>query len=352
MVVLFLAGDHFLGAALERDPELLERALAKKVLLATPLTLVSVLKGIAYGWRQERLAQNADELRRISAEFYERVRAFADFYADSGRHLAKAVDAYNRSVGRGTRMQPSLKRMRELGGSGGTRPSRAYRSGVLATRRAQRSPSLYTRYQRDAPFLFVPLPARGMRRWMETSSVSQKVHQRFIAGRNPRRGARRYAPDLSSEKILSTLDHLGENVTSLDEAAASRDAYLGALDGIARENLPPRFRSSSPRSASISPKRRASKTSGAGSRAKATGDEHRNRHGIDRVHRSDAARRRSASRESALHAGVIQAYLFRSEADIERMNRLRIPVRLCKGAYHEPHCGRVRRISGMWIAIT
>ena len=76
MVVLFLAGDHFLSAALERDPELLERALARKVLLATPVTLVSVLKGVAYGWRQERLAQNAEELRRIASEFYERMRAF------------------------------------------------------------------------------------------------------------------------------------------------------------------------------------------------------------------------------------------------------------------------------------
>ena len=119
MVVLFLPGDHFLSAALERDPELLERALAKKVLLATPVTLVSVLKGVAYGWRQERLAKNADELRRISSEFYERVRAFAEFYADSGRHLAKAVDAYNRSVASfESRLQPSLKRMRELGVGG------------------------------------------------------------------------------------------------------------------------------------------------------------------------------------------------------------------------------------------
>ena len=98
MVVLFLAGDHFLAAALERDPELLEKALARKVLLATPVTLVSVLKGVAYTWRQEKLAQNAGELRGSGAEFYDRVRVFAESYSDAGRNLAKAVDAYNRSA--------------------------------------------------------------------------------------------------------------------------------------------------------------------------------------------------------------------------------------------------------------
>jgi DNA recombination protein RmuC len=112
MVVLFLAGDHFLAAALERDPELLEKALARKVLLATPVTLVSVLKGVAYTWRQEKLAQNAGELRKLGAELYDRVRVFAD----AGRNLAKAVDAYNRSAASWeTRLTPSLKRMRELG---------------------------------------------------------------------------------------------------------------------------------------------------------------------------------------------------------------------------------------------
>jgi DNA recombination protein RmuC len=120
MVVLFLAGDHFLSAALARDPELLERALARKVLLATPVTLVSVLKGVSYGWKQERLAQNAGEIRRIAGEFYERIRIFADSYSDSGRHLAKAVEAYNRSAASWeARMLPSLKRMRELGAGAG-----------------------------------------------------------------------------------------------------------------------------------------------------------------------------------------------------------------------------------------
>jgi DNA recombination protein RmuC len=119
MVVLFMAGDHFLAAALERDPELLEKALAKKVLLATPVTLVSVLKGVAYTWRQEKLAQNAGELRKLGGELYDRVRVFSESYSDAGRNLAKAVDSYNRSAASWeTRLSPSLKRMRELGVGG------------------------------------------------------------------------------------------------------------------------------------------------------------------------------------------------------------------------------------------
>ena len=137
MVVLFLAGDHFLSAALERDPELLERALARKVLLATPVTLISVLKGVAYGWRQEKLAQNAVELRRIASEFYDRIRGFAEYYSDSGRHLAKAVDAFNRSAGSwDARLVPSLKRMRELGVGGAGEPPEPSRIDT-ATREPQ-----------------------------------------------------------------------------------------------------------------------------------------------------------------------------------------------------------------------
>jgi DNA recombination protein RmuC len=116
MVVLFLAGDHFLSAALEREPDLLEKALARKVLIATPVTLISVLRGISYGWRQEKLAHNAEELRRICGEFHERLRGFAETYADTGRHLARAVEVYNRSAGSWeARVLPSLRRMSELG---------------------------------------------------------------------------------------------------------------------------------------------------------------------------------------------------------------------------------------------
>jgi DNA recombination protein RmuC len=123
MVVLFLPGEHFLSAALERRPDLLDAALAKKVLIATPVTLVSVLKGVAYGWRQELLAQNAAELRKIAGEFYERARIFGELYADSGRHLARAVEAYNRSAASwDVRLLPSLQRMKELGAGGAADP--------------------------------------------------------------------------------------------------------------------------------------------------------------------------------------------------------------------------------------
>ena len=123
MVVLFLAGDHFLSAALAREPDLLERALNRRVLIATPVTLISVLKGVAYGWRQEKLAGNAEEIRRIGAEFYERLRTFGDTYAEAGRHLAKALDVYNRSAGSwDSRVLPSLRRMKDLGVGGTAEP--------------------------------------------------------------------------------------------------------------------------------------------------------------------------------------------------------------------------------------
>jgi DNA recombination protein RmuC len=122
-----------MSAALERNRDLLEAALAKKVLLATPVTLVSILKGVSYGWRQERLAKNAEELRRIAGEFHERVRAFAEFYTDSGRHLSKAIESYNRSVASwDARLLPSLKRMRELGVGGSAEPPQPARIDTAA----------------------------------------------------------------------------------------------------------------------------------------------------------------------------------------------------------------------------
>ena len=125
MVVLFLPGDHLLSAALERNPEILERAIERKVLISTPVTLISVLKGVAYGWRQEQLAANAQELRLLVSEFYDRVRIFSTSFAESSRHLTRAVEAFNKSAASWeSRLLPALRRMNELGiGAAGDPPS-------------------------------------------------------------------------------------------------------------------------------------------------------------------------------------------------------------------------------------
>lgn len=116
MVILFLPGDHFLSAALEIKPELMEDAVEKRVLIATPVTLISVLKGIAYGWNQAELAENAIEIRAIASQLHERIQTVWQYYADTGRQLEKTVECYNRSVGSwDTRLMPAVRRMQELG---------------------------------------------------------------------------------------------------------------------------------------------------------------------------------------------------------------------------------------------
>ena len=135
LVVLFLPGDHFFSAALEGNPNLIEDALARKVVIATPVTLISVLKGIAYGWNQEQLAENAEEIRRVASELYDRVQLVCDHYADTGRLLEKTVEAYNRSVGSwDSRLVPALRKMRELGVSSGDEPEAPQQIDLLARR--------------------------------------------------------------------------------------------------------------------------------------------------------------------------------------------------------------------------
>jgi len=135
LVVLFLPGDHFFSAALEGNPDLIEEALARKVVIATPVTLISVLKGIAYGWNQEQLAENAGEIRRVASELYDRVQLVCDHYADTGRLLEKTVEAYNRSVGSwDSRLVPALRKMRELGVSSGEEPEAPEQIDLLARR--------------------------------------------------------------------------------------------------------------------------------------------------------------------------------------------------------------------------
>ncbi len=115
-VVLFLPGDHFFSAALEYKPTLIEDGVKRKVLVATPTTLIAMLKGAAYGWRQEQLAESAEQIRCAAAELFDRVQNVHEYFASVGGALAKAVEAYNRCAGSmESRVFPSLRRLRELG---------------------------------------------------------------------------------------------------------------------------------------------------------------------------------------------------------------------------------------------
>lgn len=115
-VVLFIPGDQFLSAALERDPGLLEEAMQQKVILATPTSLVALLRAVAYGWRQESLAENAEKIRQVGEELYGRLATFADHFGRVGKSLNQSVQHYNKAVASfDTRVLPGVRKFSEMG---------------------------------------------------------------------------------------------------------------------------------------------------------------------------------------------------------------------------------------------
>lgn len=120
-VVLFIPGEQFLSAALNADTTLLEDALGRKVILATPTSLMAVLRAVAFSWRQLELVRNAETIRRGAEEFHDRVAVFVGHLNRLGSGLGGSVDAFNRAVGSFERsLLPSARRLRELG-VGGTK---------------------------------------------------------------------------------------------------------------------------------------------------------------------------------------------------------------------------------------
>ena len=115
-VVLFLPGDQFLSAALQENPGLIDDSLRQNVMLATPTSLVALLKAVSYGWKQTILADNAAEIRRLGEDLYKRLAVFGEHLGKLGKSLGSSVDFFNKAVGSlEQQVLPAARRFPELG---------------------------------------------------------------------------------------------------------------------------------------------------------------------------------------------------------------------------------------------
>ena len=144
-VILFIPGETFLSAALEQDPALIEDGVNQQVIIATPTTLIALLRAVSYGWRQETIAESARAVSELGRELYTRLATLTEHFAKVGRGLETAVRSYNETVGSlETRVLPSARKFKEHGISpaGELAPLNVVERGVRAVNAPEIVPEL------------------------------------------------------------------------------------------------------------------------------------------------------------------------------------------------------------------
>jgi DNA recombination protein RmuC len=151
-VVAFVPGDPLLTTALEHVPGLMEHAVANHVLLATPTSLIALLRAVAYGWQQDAMAESAREVQQLGAELYQRLSVLGDHFAGVGKGLNSAVAAYNKAVGSlEGRVLVTARRFADMGVIGTGEKDIAPSLTVDAVPRALQSPELGGQPLRQLP---------------------------------------------------------------------------------------------------------------------------------------------------------------------------------------------------------
>jgi DNA recombination protein RmuC len=142
-VFMFLPGESFYSAALDADPLLIEAGANQRVILATPTTLIALLKAVAFGWRQEKLASDAEKIGNLGKELYERISRMADHFSAVGSSLRNAVDKYNEAIGTlEARVLVSARRFKEMPISATDKEIKANSQLDIVPRRLQASEML------------------------------------------------------------------------------------------------------------------------------------------------------------------------------------------------------------------